>query len=324
MKPMLFRAGLAVCALLVLGSFFLWPVEGGGQPGFATSAVLLASEPGFEDGQENAQEDEDALPSMLDDGLGYGTPSLEPVSIDDAKGFNLGFYSDVGMYIDEQGRYVLDLLEQDYAYLTVFITDDGGRAVFDAEPEFAIEGNGVLLRPEEVGNQTKTDDSGSLDFAVIGGAMGLDTVTVRVGDSVGELLVNVISLRATGFPTPPVIDGGLPWSDLMAARISFNDTGMSVEFPDAVSNRANTQVKMSGFMMPLDPDIEQHHFLLTSNPPSCFFHIPGGPAGAVEVFAAEGIEASWNPVVLEGLLETVSTAEYGVIYRLKDARAIEI
>ena len=88
-------------------------------------------------------------------------------------------------------------------------------------------------------------------------------------------------------------------------------------------SRANTTVKLSGFIMPLDPDIEQRHFLLTSNPPSCFFHIPGGPAGAVEVFASEGIEATWNPVVIEGRLETLDTGEYGVIYRLQDARAVE-
>lgn len=75
--------------------------------------------------------------------------------------------------------------------------------------------------------------------------------------------------------------------------------------------------------MPLDPDLKQHRFLLTSNPPSCFFHIPGGPAGALEVVSRTGIEASWDPILIEGRFETLQTDEYGVIYRLHDATVLE-
>ena len=68
--------------------------------------------------------------------------------------------------------------------------------------------------------------------------------------------------------------------------------------------------------------LKQRRFLLTSNPPGCYFHIPGGPAGAVEVFAAEGIEASMNPFVLEGRFEPQQNSETGVVYQLHDARLI--
>jgi hypothetical protein len=319
MKAIL-RTMLALSGLLVLGVFFYRPVDrhSGDEPSSAP-ATLLAGEPAFEQSAE-----QDPAPSMLDGpDWGSGDASLEPVNVDDVDEFNLGFYTDIGFYLDDQGRYVVDLLEQDYAYLTVIITDNDGRAVVGATPEFEIKGSSTLLRPEEVGSRTATDASGSLDFAIIGGAMGLDEVRVKIGESVGEMAVNVISLRATGFPVPPEIEGGLAWSDLMSARVRFDEAGMSVEFPEAVRSRANTQVRLSGFIMPLDPDIEQRHFLLTSNPPSCFFHIPGGPAGAVEVFAAEGIAANWDPVVLEGRLETLDRGDYGVIYRLQDARAIE-
>lgn len=72
--------------------------------------------------------------------------------------------------------------------------------------------------------------------------------------------------------------------------------------------------------MPLEPEQKQKHFLLTSSPPSCFFHLPGGPAGAVEVLAPKGIDATWDLLVLDGRLETIERSEMGVVYRLHDAK----
>lgn len=152
--------------------------------------------------------------------------------------------------------------------------------------------------------------------------MGLDEITVEFGGVRAEILVNIISLRAAGFPAPPTVEGGLPWEELMEARIRYENFVLVAEFPAAVAERAGETVKLSGFMMPLDPDLQQRRFLLTSNPPSCFFHVPGGPAGAVEVFSDEGIEMSWDPVVLEGRFEPQPRSEIGVVYRLHDARLL--
>ncbi|MEE4278801.1 MAG: DUF3299 domain-containing protein, partial [Halieaceae bacterium] len=210
---------------------------------------------------------------------------------------------------------------QDYAYLTVIVTDMTGRPVVGAEPVFKLTGDSELLPPEAVGAKSVTGPSGTLDFALIGGPMALDELTVSVGDGRAEMLINVISLRASGFPTPASIEGGIAWADLMSARIRYPDeTSIEVEFPEEVVARSGDTVKLSGFMMPLEPDVVQRRFLLTSNPPSCFFHIPGGPAGTIEVFADGGVEATWDPIVVEGRFETLHTREYGVIYRLHDAR----
>ena len=62
---------------------------------------------------------------------------------------------------------------------------------------------------------------------------------------------------------------------------------------------------------------------MTSSPPHCFFDIPGGPAGVVEVFADQGVEASWEPVLLQGTLALISDGSAGVIYQLKQAVLIE-
>jgi hypothetical protein len=238
--------------------------------------------------------------------------ALAPVTAANATDIKIEAIVEFG-YVDELGRYAVDLLEQDYAYLSVRLETADGHPVIGAVPVFSITGTSKLLEPKEVSSKTTTDESGVIEFAVVGGRMGLDRVRVELGDAGIEILINVISLQAAGFPMPPVVEGGVPWVDLMQARIRYHDMMLHAEFPASIKDLAGQTVKLSGFMMPLDPDLKQSWFLLTSNPPSCFFHIPGGPAGAVEVFAKEGIEMSWDSVVLEGRFEPQSTSEIGVV-----------
>lgn len=249
-------------------------------------------------------------------------PWNRPVAAAEAPQIEVEALAEVG-YVDEQGRYIVDLLERDYAYLAVRATTPEGRPIQGAVPRFAIAGTSELLEPKAIASEPVSNEVGIVEFAVIGGQMGLDRVTVEVGDATTEILINVISLQAAGFPEPPVIDGGLAWQQLMQARIRYQDQVLVAEFPAVIHERAGETVKVSGFMLPLEPELRQRRFLLTSNPPSCFFHVPGGPAGAVEVFAKEGIEVSWDPVVLEGRFEPQRTSEVGVVYRLHDARLVK-
>ena len=247
--------------------------------------------------------------------------AVAPVNAADATDVKIVALAEMG-YVDEQGRQVVDLLQQDFAYLAVRVETAQGQPVMGAAPAFSIEGTSLLLEPNEVSPRTTTDESGVVEFAVVGGQMGLDRVEVKLGEASAEILVNVISLQAAGFPMPPVVEGGVPWEDLMQARIRYEEMMLVADFPQAITERAGQTVKLSGFMMPLEADLKQRRFLLTSNPPSCFFHVPGGPAGAVEVLASEGIEVSWNPVVLEGRFEPQQKSQIGVVYRLHDARLV--
>ena len=338
--------GRPALMLLILAAFltlWLWSSQApSGQEAFGPVALSQAalSEAGSDtastDGAVNAgntapaeavpgfsSSDDPNAPSFTKEpDWGSGDESLEPVPIAEAGDVYLSVYSDVG-YHDAQGRYVVDLLEQDYAYLVLMVATAEGRPVVGAEPRFEAKGTSQLLTPEMVLTRSTTDASGTLDFAVIGGAMGLDSVTVSLGESQTELLVNVISLRSAGFPALPEVEGGPSWRELMGAEVRFGEEGMIVEFPEAISQLSDQTVRLSGFMMPLDADLRQRHFLLTSNPPSCFFHIPGGPAGAVEVLMKKGVEASWDPLVVEGRFKTLASAEFGIIYQLRDARVVE-
>ena len=212
-------------------------------------------------------------------------------------------------------------MEQDYTYLSVRVETPDGRPVEDAEPVFSIEGTSRLLEPQDVSMQATTNRYGIVEFAVVGGEMGLDRIAVEYGGASTEILVNVISLRANAFPTLTEGEGYLSWDDLMQARVRYEDMMLYADLPAAVTARSGKTVRVAGFMMPLETGMKQNWFLLTSHPPGCFFHVPGGPSGAVEVFTDEGIEVAWDPVVLEGRFEALEKSD-GAVYRLHDARVV--
>jgi len=228
-----------------------------------------------------------------------------------------------GGYIDERGQQVIDALEQEYAYLAVRIQTAADEPIVGVVPSFSVTGSSRVIEPADVSSQTTTDESGVVEFAVVAGNMGLDQVEVSYGGSKVELLVNIISLEAAGYPAPPKLEDGINWDELTRASIRFSDSMLVADFPASVRAQSGKTVKLSGFILPLESELLQRRFLLTSNPPSCFFHIPGGPAGAVEVLAPEGIEVSWDPVVLEGRFETRDKSDDGVLYRLHEARLVK-
>ena len=244
-----------------------------------------------------------------------------PVSAADAADVSLEVRSEYG-YRDEQGRYVVDLLEQDYAYVSVVVKTGDGRPVEGAAIDLKLTGGSRLVQPDELSDRATTDVIGLVEFAVVGGPMGLDQVDLSIGDAKETVLFNVISLRAAGFPALPEVEGGLTWGELMSARVRYEDMSLVADFPKSISERSGEVVRVSGFMMPLDPNLKQRRFLLTSSPPSCFFHVPGGPSGAIEVLSEVGIEASWDPVVIEGRFEPQSTSKIGVVYRVLDATLV--
>ena len=177
--------------------------------------------------------------------------NLEPVSVSEAKKVVLEGIVEFG-YQDEQGRYFVDLLERDKAYLGVRITTPEGRPVVGAMPDISVvEGSSRLLLSE----LTSAED-GVMNFGVIAGQMGLDRVTATIGDATIEFAINVISLRAAGFPVLEYVEGGIPWEELMQARLEYKDMNLIASFPDSIKSKAGTTVKLSGFMMPLQPDLK--------------------------------------------------------------------
>ena len=244
---------------------------------------------------------------------------LSAVEVAQAKEVKLEAYSEVA-YADAQNRYVVDVLERDMAYLALQVMTPEGAPVRGARPSFEVQGTS---RVSPIDSRDTTDDTGSVSFGIVGGKMGADRVRVSVKDTTLDVVVNVISLKAAGVEPLKDIEGALRWDTLMQARLRFENDKPRADIPAEIAARNGQVVKLVGFMMPLEADETQKRFLLTANPPSCFFHVPGGPAGAVEVLAPKGVKASWDPIILEGRFSTSPSDEVGVIYRMTDARVID-
>jgi len=91
------------------------------------------------------------------------------------------------------------------------------------------------------------------------------------------------------------------------------------QFAAGVAALDAKEVKVQGFMMPLEMGDKQSHFILSSTPQSCAFCMPGGPESLVEVKTKKPMAYGMEPVVLTGKLAVLRDDPAGVFYRLTDA-----
>jgi hypothetical protein len=100
-------------------------------------------------------------------------------------------------------------------------------------------------------------------------------------------------------------------------------TRFHTDYTPAIKALADQEVKLMGFIYPLEGGTAHGHFLLTAWPPSCPFCLPAGPSQMVEVFAPEPIEFGEGAVMLTGRFELLQDDPSGLYYRLHDAELLE-
>src|ERR1700674_5969310 len=129
-------------------------------------------------------------------------------------------------------------------------------------------------------------------------------------------------------PLPPALGGGLdatppgtvPWQILQQAKtVQKADKKFGPVFTKEIRSLDKQQVKLYGFMMPLDQSRLQKRFLLASFPPHCAFCLPGGPESMVEVLADKPVEFTYEPIVVAGRMAVLD--DDVVYYRLTNASA---
>lgn len=111
----------------------------------------------------------------------------------------------------------------------------------------------------------------------------------------------------------------LSWKLLSQVELVRRKDRYVPRFSGDVAALDKKEVKLQGFMYPLQTGGKQTHFLLWSMPQTCAFCMPGGPENTVEVKSKQPVKYTFEPVVLTGKLEVLKEDPAGIFYRLTDA-----
>ena len=117
----------------------------------------------------------------------------------------------------------------------------------------------------------------------------------------------------------PELKGVLSWKTLGEVKPVKQKDKFVPEFAKSIAAMDKKEVKIQGFMMPLDMGEWQQRFILTALPPSCSFCLPGGPEQMVEVQAKSPVKYGFEPILLTGKLSVLKDDPMGLYYRLTDA-----
>ncbi len=115
--------------------------------------------------------------------------------------------------------------------------------------------------------------------------------------------------------------GTVPWQLLQQAKtVQKPDKKYGPVFTREIRKLDKQDVKLYGFMMPLEQTRLQKRFLLASFPPHCPFCMPGGPESMVEVVADQAVEFTYEPIIVAGRMAILE--DDVVYYRLTNANAV--
>lgn len=111
----------------------------------------------------------------------------------------------------------------------------------------------------------------------------------------------------------------LSWKTLSQVELVKQKDRYVPQFAKDVSALDQKEVKVQGFMMPLQVGDKQSHFVLSAMPQTCAFCMPGGPESMVEVKSKTPVKYTFDAMVLSGKLTVLKDDPTGIFYRLTDA-----
>jgi uncharacterized protein len=119
----------------------------------------------------------------------------------------------------------------------------------------------------------------------------------------------------------PATQAVLSWEALGQAGIVKKGDRFVPQYPKEVAALDSKEVKLQGFMMPLEVGGAQKRFLLSAQPTDCGYCVPGGPEQLVEVQAKVAVKYVTDPIYVTGKFVLVRDDASGLFYRLTDAVA---
>jgi hypothetical protein len=92
-----------------------------------------------------------------------------------------------------------------------------------------------------------------------------------------------------------------------------------VVFSKELQKLDGKQIKVAGFMLPIEQAEAHSKFLLSAVPPSCPFCLPGGPNSTIHVVCKKPVKYSMDSIVLNGTMQLLKDDPSGFYYRLTEA-----
>jgi hypothetical protein len=133
------------------------------------------------------------------------------------------------------------------------------------------------------------------------------------------LAIALLAAASVAAQTLPERKDIVSWKLLAQVELVKVKDRYQPQFASAVAALDAKEVKVQGFMMPLEMGDKQSHFILSAAPQDCAFCMPGGPESLVEVKMKKPVAYGFEPIVLTGKLTVLKDDPTGVFYRLTDA-----
>lgn len=148
------------------------------------------------------------------------------------------------------------------------------------------------------------------------------------GSTSKDLMKKPVEAEANLPPSPyaskplPELIGVVSWKTLADVKTVKQKDRFMPEFGKSVAILDKKEVKLQGFMMPLDMGEKQARFILAALPPTCSYCMPGGPEQMVEVQTKTPVKYGFEPIVVSGRFTVLRDDSMGLYYRLTDAVAV--
>ena len=95
-----------------------------------------------------------------------------------------------------------------------------------------------------------------------------------------------------------------------------------VVFSPEVKKLNNKEIKVAGFMMPIEQREAHKRFMLSAVPPGCPFCLPGGPNSIIEVFVKKPLKYTTDALVVTGTMNLLKDDPSGFYYRMIEANEV--
>ena len=115
----------------------------------------------------------------------------------------------------------------------------------------------------------------------------------------------------------------VPWETLAQVNVTKQKDRYVPEFSAQIKALDKREVKLKGFMLPLEQGLGQKHFLLSAQPPECAFCMPGTAEQFAEVRAKAPVKYATDPIIVSGTFALVRDDSGGLLYRLTEAIVVD-